>query len=562
MHNLKRLRKPFFACLVLLLALSVSGVAEVNLESALPIVTEPVSVSIGAFPQGSMVYSEYDEETFWFTRFMRENSGLDITWEVYDPSSAAETKSLLMASGDMPDMLQGVFFSAADVYNFGQLQGLLYPVDTLLEYMPTFSAILEKQPELRAAITAPDGHIYGFPALGDGKYRYSQRFWINTDWLKNVGMENPTTLEELYQVLKAFKEQDANGNGDPNDEIPFSGSWDENYSERGLILTAYGFASCGNNLSVDYTDGVDAEDKQLIYVPYAPEYKDYLHYMNKLYTEGLIDQDIFTQSEVQAMAKLNDHAVGLYGGAHPESDYTASANPRVYNALNALVDTEGDTPTYGMYTLINCFAHAVISADVTEEKAAALANLIDYYYTPEYYNYAWYGPEYESEYDYQNTGVYFNEETGGYAFMGQGDMSRWTYKVTYFQLWETPGYVNVGNMYYEADWAAEHPDSVVAEILEKNGAFMWYEQQLVDTIVPYYVESVPPMFMDEDDTERVSILISQLDDYVKGMEVKFITGELDIDAEYDNFIATLEKYGVKEFEEIQNKYYDIYKSNL
>lgn len=46
--------------------------------------------------------------------------------------------------------------------------------------------------------------------------------YLNKTWLDNLGLTYPETVEELYTVLKAFKEQDANGNGDPNDEIPIS----------------------------------------------------------------------------------------------------------------------------------------------------------------------------------------------------------------------------------------------------------------------------------------------------------------------------------------------------
>ena len=45
--------------------------------------------------------------------------------------------------------------------------------------------------------------------------------YINTQWLERLGLEMPTTMEELKAVLIAFRDQDANGNGDPNDEIPF-----------------------------------------------------------------------------------------------------------------------------------------------------------------------------------------------------------------------------------------------------------------------------------------------------------------------------------------------------
>ena len=72
-----------------------------------------------------------------------------------------------------------------------------------------------------ASVMNPDGTIYTLPQVNSGaELRVARKLFINKKWLENVNMEVPTTTEELYQLLKAFKEQDANGNGDPNDEIP------------------------------------------------------------------------------------------------------------------------------------------------------------------------------------------------------------------------------------------------------------------------------------------------------------------------------------------------------
>ncbi len=71
--------------------------------------------------------------------------------------------------------------------------------------------------------TYPDGNIYSMPG---GKMHSRMHVtqgiqYINTQWLDNLGLEMPTTMEEFYDVLCAFRDEDANGNGDPNDEIPF-----------------------------------------------------------------------------------------------------------------------------------------------------------------------------------------------------------------------------------------------------------------------------------------------------------------------------------------------------
>lgn len=71
-------------------------------------------------------------------------------------------------------------------------------------------------------VTNPDGHIYTLPGKKPLRPKGCDTPFINKAWLDRLGLEIPTTVDEWYEVLKAFKEQDANGNGDPNDEIPLT----------------------------------------------------------------------------------------------------------------------------------------------------------------------------------------------------------------------------------------------------------------------------------------------------------------------------------------------------
>ena len=104
-------------------------------------------------------------------------------------------------------------------------QGYILPLNEYLDNSSVgYAAAFEKLPGLRDYITTPDGNIYSLPNVdGSLHVQYNMKLWINTTWLENLGLEMPTTTEEFYDVLKAFKEQDANGNGDPDDEIPLSG---------------------------------------------------------------------------------------------------------------------------------------------------------------------------------------------------------------------------------------------------------------------------------------------------------------------------------------------------
>lgn len=551
-NSLKRLTALMLSVLMLL---GSSAMAAVNMDGLVPFVTEPVDVTIAAYPQPSLVWSEFDKENFGWIKWCEKYSGMNIDWQVYDPATRDETLPLMLAGGDMPDMIQGLLWEFADEINdYGVQQGLFYPIDELLQYMPTYSKILDENPALRAAMTSPDGHMYSLPILTAKGAFFPYRPWINTDWLDAVGMENPKTLDEFYAALKAFKEQDPNGNG-LADEIPLGGV-DNSAGE--IVLRAYGFTS--PYLGLDYSD---MDNVRVAYTPYAEEYKDYLKFMNKLYAEGLYDANAFTQDLVENDAKLNENRIGCYVGNNPNLIIlTMTDHFDHWWSLNAMTDKAGETPVIGVWDLTECYATNVISADCEPEKAAALAKLCDYYFTPEYFEYTWYGPELNGPDDPEGKGFYWDEEAQAGVFAGNTEgLSSWVYKITNYTFWIVPGYVG-GNPEYEEILAARNPDSIVGKKVAAKGSYTPTDMTMIETLVPYYVPGLPPMYLDADELETCNILKAQLQEQVDMWTAKFITGELDIDEKYGEYITMLESYGVKELEAIQNAAYDIFKANM
>ena len=122
----------------------------------------------------------------------------------------------MLAGGELPDIIMGFqTFNDADIMNN---LDLFIPLDDLVEnYMPNYKQALEEMPDLKNIATFPDGHMYSMSKNLPLRPVSCNQPIINKQWLDNLGLQEPTNIEELYNVLKAFKEQDANGNGDPND---------------------------------------------------------------------------------------------------------------------------------------------------------------------------------------------------------------------------------------------------------------------------------------------------------------------------------------------------------
>ena len=116
---------------------------------------------------------------------------------------------------------------------------------------------------------------------------------VNQEWLKKFGLENPSTPDEVYEVLKTFVENDANGNGQADEMGLAFNSWSA--SGLRILFPWFGIMAGTNN---SYLNG-----DTVTYAPFTEEYKEAVSYLNKLYTEGLIDKDIFTITGAEVTAK-------------------------------------------------------------------------------------------------------------------------------------------------------------------------------------------------------------------------------------------------------------------
>src|SRR5699024_315051 len=138
--------------------------------------------------------------------------------------------------------------------------------------------MFEELPHVKEAITAPDGNIYALPQVNECYHcSYSQKLWIYQPWLDELGLEMPTTTDEFYEVLKAFKEDDPNGNGKA-DEIPLAGANSGAYVKIDqFLMNSFIYNNYFNNAQHLYVDhgNIEAAFNK-------PEWKDGLEYLNML----------------------------------------------------------------------------------------------------------------------------------------------------------------------------------------------------------------------------------------------------------------------------------------
>lgn len=233
--------------------------------------------------------------------------------------NSGEAMNLLLATGKIPDIV-GTARMKEYANQYGP-QGAFMPMNDLIEeHAPNLRALFEKRPDIKASITAADGNIYYLPYAPDGKY--GRAYWVRTDWLNKLGLEVPTTLEEYENVLRAFRDQDPNGNG-KKDEVPyFARQWEEAIR----LVTLFGGRSSGSDTYHDFM----VEDGKIVH-PYAIDsYKGGIAGVARWYAEGLIDAEVFTRGSSAREYLLSEN---LGGSTH---DWFASTSG--YNRLSKDID--------------------------------------------------------------------------------------------------------------------------------------------------------------------------------------------------------------------------------
>jgi putative aldouronate transport system substrate-binding protein len=254
---------------------------------------------------------------------LQEETGIKITWNTMS-DSLAEQVNIHIAGGELPDAFQGVGFSNYDLANYGA-DGTFIDLTPYIneEVMPNLTKILEEHPGIRAAITMDDGCIYGLPSAeqmgtaGIGKeedysiFTIPQFSMINKAWLDDLGLEVPTTLDELEVCLQAFKDNDMSARyygNDPGSTIPMSTGFDQWCWGQNIFYAGFGFTNWTNDICNDL---VLQKDGKVNFVCDDDGYRAAMDYFHNWYAKGLMDIETFSQDDTQLMSKCQQGYVGV-----------------------------------------------------------------------------------------------------------------------------------------------------------------------------------------------------------------------------------------------------------
>ncbi|WP_235817441.1 MULTISPECIES: extracellular solute-binding protein [Gracilibacillus] len=491
---------------------------EVNTEG-FPIVDEEITLSLIA--PGTGMEDWENMET------LQEYADMTNIQFNYDtpPMADFQTKlNLAFASGDIADIIfaaGSTDFTPGMEVDYGQ-QGVLVPLEGLIdEYAPNIKKLLDENPDIEKSITTVDGHIYSLPRISQGDFGavwYRGPMWYNGRWLDELGVEElPKTIDEFYDLLVRFRDEDPNGNGEA-DEIPLIDVQME--STRPWLLGAFGLKEWG----------IDEVDGEVRYTPITENYQAYLEFMNKLYDENLLDHETFSQADEQKKAKGQENRIGVFPDYFSffttgETEEESMNNPMYY----PLTSEWTSEPLLPESPGLNRGTFAITN---NNEHPEASIRWVDYFYSPEGNKFLNMGPE----------GVMWEEGENGeiveLEVPSQFESSEdWRGTITPDYGISTPTLAQP----IEGKEVSEFTQFVQAETDEKY--------------VPYSEVPFPLVYLTQEEQEELNAIEVDLQSYVEQMEAKFITGVEPI-SNWDAYVSTIENMNIERYIEIHQEAYD------
>lgn len=460
--------------------------------------------------------AKLDENYSWkYLTEERANIKVDLT--LVESQDIKEKRNLALSSGDYPDFFFKAGFGFDDVNKYGA-QGSLIPLEDLMrEYAPNFCAAMDAT-DGWSYITSPDGHVYSFP-MENEHYLYTRtNFWLNKVWLDNLGLEEPQSFDDYYNILKAFKEQDANGNGDPDDEIPLALATPGDYTFKYLLVYEDDYS-----YSYDYNVGFTPEG-ELVNVYTDESFKELLAYSRKLYEEGLVNEDCFVIDDATRIA--NGSTADVYGSFSSIASYVTVGPERGSNYI--MMSPWADT----MFRRKPWAAGALAITDACENPEVLVA-WADYLYTPEGAMVAWTGVE-------------------GKSYEIVDGIRR---PISYTDASEAEKYKGIGINGGVGMPTLIRPEKFVATIdtaSDPNEAHLEVER------AESWDKAIEPVFLKfkEDENEEISFLKVDIDSYQDEYLAKVVTGELSLEDSWDDYVKTMESMGVNDLIEIYKTAYD------
>ena len=259
-------------------------------------------------------------------RLLKDKFNINVEWTDIGSSTPSEQLNLLFSTGEFPELIWN-YNGEKDIKRWAS-QGYLIPASDYYEKLPNYRALYtdDEWNEMLTYASNSDGKVYYTP---NKNYRSASQAWLyRMGMLEELGKSVPATTEELYDLLKAYKEAYP-------DSIPIANRWGFNNLLGGFAL------AFRTNTNLFF----DPDTQQLAYGPATDKYRDMLIYVEKLYAEGLIDPEFQTATDTQWEE--------IYANGLNIAEY--SYTNRAVWANNAMINADPDADWQWVDTFITAY---------------------------------------------------------------------------------------------------------------------------------------------------------------------------------------------------------------
>ena len=480
-----------------------------------------------------------DYEDNYFTKYVEDLCNVNLEFQ-FLPATDTASKLALMVSAEenLGDALI-VYLDNNAVISYAN-EGALQPMNAFYDKYDTNVEAYDAENNLGIMnqITMPDGNIYFMPSYIPADTNSTKyRAWINQKWLTNLGLQMPTTPEELYTVLKAFKEQDANGNGDPNDEIPMLGcvnAWSASPLPYLISMFTYCYGA-GDGWGYQITDG------KINFMYTEEAYREALRYINKLVSEGLLAADTWTLSgsQYKEYCSKETATTGVVFGTTTLSALDLSnKNVNDYDWLPYMKNADGKiNVSFQPYDLAASPKILIPRGSANPELVFKMADAL---FSVDTYIRCRFGEE-GIHYDIADASHNEAMQTKEWLllekknFWGENNNMSWHLELglldrMYSSLWNgDPNFYNYKRYLAVQDMVANKPGP---------GEF------------------VPPLSFTGDEIDEYSEMMSSIGTYWRECTTLFILGEMNLDTDWDSYLKTLNEMGLEKYLSVVQGAYD------
>ncbi|MEG0834661.1 MAG: extracellular solute-binding protein [Christensenellaceae bacterium] len=499
-------------------------------KTGFPIVNEPIVLK--GLVSKNVNVTDWNEHPA--LKEMERLTGIKIEWECVPDAGFEEKRNLAFASNELPDIIIRAKISPQLEMKYAANKQLL-ALDDYMEYAPNFSKLMADDAAIEKGVRLPDGHIYSLPQLNKTEGNLIHHYWINKTWLDNLDLKEPTTTDELYDTLVAFRDKDPNGNN-KKDEIPYAGV-NKNYPHRMFydLLGSWGFGINGV-LDSDYAfSWLDIDDAGKVrFIGREDKFKNMVEYYNKLWSEGLIDKESYAQDQAAVSAKVNADQVGFVARAQNTQWMGAAAENYVQPPV--LTGPFGDRAMINVESNVQMTGVAVITT--ANKYPEATMRWLDYFYSEEGTALVRLGIE----------GKSYKKVDGKYELLDEIK-----HDPTGLTLDQAIGKWGIFPGGYLPQYITNQVDQSAAQLPQTKAA----NEVIKDFVVPF--EKVPRLKFTEEESIRLGTYAQDIVGYATENVVKFITGERSL-AEWDAYVAELNKMQIDDYIKINQDAYERWKN--